>query len=221
MQVNKLYVFHSMDPVIVKHPLHNFQSYRAGSTGTVGIPLTSVRLKQSTPDMKMRWDKTFNGKTAPYHGSNVQNGYQYSFTSGGGPARMDYKGFYGRKSFKTAHGWEYQDLRKPDTKHEVIMGSTGRYSYNNKVATLYEAKRTGKMFLPLPGPYGPTGLTRGNQVPRVVSSSGPTLPVMADSISQPVVNADGTVTWVRCENGVWKIKNFKPAPAPGQMDTSA
>lgn len=215
MLVNKLYVLHCMDPVLVKHPYKNFQTYTPGPTGTVGVPLTSIKLKHSNPDMPLRWDKTFSGKNSPLHGSNIQNGYSYSFTSGGGPARMDYEANFNRRSFKTDHGWEYQDLRKPDVKHETIMGSTGRYSYNNKIATLYEAKRTGNMFLPLPGAYGPKGLTRGNQVPRVMSSSATSLPLMVSQIKQPVVNQDGTVTWVWCSTtGRWEPRDNNT------MDTS-
>ncbi|MBF9645471.1 hypothetical protein IAI43_12105, partial [Streptococcus pseudopneumoniae] len=56
------------------------------------------------------------------------------------------------RGFKTQHGLVYQDLRAPDTTLEPIMGSTGRYPWYNKIATIYEAKRTGDLFLPLPGP---------------------------------------------------------------------
>lgn len=207
LQVNKLYVFLSMDPVIQRYRLKNFQTYTAAPVGSVGDPLSSVRLKQSNPDMKMRWDKEFSGKNAPRHGSNIQDGYTYSFTSGGGPGRIHEYGYYGNSSFRTDHGWVYQDLRAPDVTHEVVMGSTGRYTYHNKIATLYEAKRTGKMFLPLPGEYAPTKLTRGNQVPRVVNSMTANTPRFG-------INGSG-IPWVRCGDNKWRKQNEVGTQAPG------
>lgn len=155
-----------VDPVYFKRT----QIISPGVVGSVGDTLGGVRLKQSTPDMAMRYDPSFE---SPITGSNVQDGYSYSYTSGGGPARTIEKTMANR-GFKTQHGLVYQDLRAPDTTLEPIMGSTGRYPWYNKIATIYEAKRTGDLFLPLPGPYGPTDITRGSQVPRITATIGPT-----------------------------------------------
>lgn len=61
----------------------------------------------------------------------------------------------------------YQDLRAPDKLTQPLMGSTPDYSWHNKLATNYEAKRTGDKFLPLPGGYQPSPgeLTRGGMYP--------------------------------------------------------
>lgn len=139
----------------------------------VGDVTTGVRLRQSAPDMAMRYDKSFSGdQGALLLGSNVQDGYSRSETSGGMGARVVDKHLPMNNGFKHAHGFRYQDLRAPDTLHEPLLAPTERYSWRNKIATIYEAKRTGDMFLPLPGPYGPTSLPRGGQVPRVVESNG-------------------------------------------------
>lgn len=163
-----------VDPVYYKRTV----TISPGVVGSVGDVISGVRLKQSNPDMPMRYEKEFSGREAAITGSNVQDGFSYSYSSGGGPPRtlefsLASRG-YPNRGFKTVHGWRYQDLRAPDTTLEPVMGSTGRYDWYNKIATVYEAKRTGDLFLPLPGPYGPTNMTRGSQVPRITDVISPT-----------------------------------------------
>ena len=158
-----------VDPVYFKRTV----TISPGVVGSVGDALGGVRLKQSTPDMPMRYEAAFSGANAPITGSNVQDGFSYSYSSGGGPAKTLEK-TWANRGFRTNHGWTYQDLRAPDTTLEPVMGSLGRYNWYNKIATVYEAKRTGDLFLPLPGAYGPKDITRGSQVPRVVESINPT-----------------------------------------------
>lgn len=172
-RVNKLYVSYFMQAIV--DPVYYKQTVRIspGVVGTVGDAVNGVRLKQSAPDMKMRYDKSFSGSHgALLLGSNVQDGFSRSETSGGMNATVIQKHLPCSNGFKHGHGWRYQDLRAPDTLHEPLLAPTERYSWRNKIATIYEAKRTGDMFLPLPGPYGPTSLPRGGQVPRIVDSSG-------------------------------------------------
>lgn len=149
-----------VDPIYYKRT----QVISPGVVGTVGDVLGSVRLKQSTPDMAMRFDSDFYGTNEERLGSNVQDGFSYSFTSGGGPP-TSLQGSFATRGYKTNHGWRYQDLRAPDKNTEPLMGSTGRYNWYNKIANVYEAKRTGDLFLPLPGPFQPTSMTRGSQYP--------------------------------------------------------
>lgn len=150
-----------------------------GIVGSVGDALVSVRLKQSAPDMKLRYDKAFSGKNEMKNGSNVQDGDMRSFTSKGESARV-YDSNWQNKKFKTAHGWVYQDLRAPDKTLTEVMGSTGRYDWYNRVANTYQAKITGDMFLPLPNGFQPAGVPRGGQVPRIVATDEPTLPDLTD-----------------------------------------
>ncbi len=194
-----------VDPVYYK----NTQIISPGVVGSVGDVIGGVRLKQSTPDMAMRYDKTFE---SPITGSNVQDGYSYSYSSGGGPARTFEKTMSNR-GFRTVHGWKFQDLRAPDTSMQPVTGSTGRYPWYNKIATVYEAKRTGDLFLPLPNGYTPSGVPRGSQVPRVTDIMEPSdayLTNLGDqreqpkqllpNVSQPIVQ---TPNATRCiKNGV-------------------
>lgn len=124
--------------------------------------------------MPIRWDEWTAHGNEPRNGSNVQSGAYTSHCSRGGPAFTIDSNWGGRRDFKTSHGWYYQDMRAPDRRVEPIVGSTPQYSWHNKIATTYEARRTGFNFLPLPGPYLPNRgeITRGGQFPRLTDAVG-------------------------------------------------
>lgn len=151
-------------------PLNRWDHARIqpGSVGSVGDVNLTPRLKHSYPNLPLRFDKSFSGKKERYLGSNVQNGTQKSFDSGGGPARTIDSNWGGRRHFKTRHGYIFQDVRVPDDSVEPFLSSTPDYSWRNKLATCYEAKRTGSNFLPLPGAYfpSPNQIVRGGMFPR-------------------------------------------------------
>lgn len=152
-------------------PLNRWADSRIqpGSVGSVGDVNLTPRFKQSAPDLPMRFDPYFRGKKESRLGSNVQNGTQKSYDSRGmGPVTVD-SNWGGRRNFKISHGWVYQDMREPDKRVEPILGSTPNYSYQNRLATVYEAKTRGEKFLPLPGGYipSPGEITRGGAFPHV------------------------------------------------------
>ena len=140
----------------------NYDRIQPGSVGSVGDVNLTPRFKHSYSDAPLRFDPYFAGKNAPFLGSNVQNGTQPSYDSSGGPAYTVDSNWGGRRNFKTRHGYIYQDLREPDKSTEAILGSTPAFSYKHKVASVFEAKRTGEKFLPLPQGYKPMN----NQIPR-------------------------------------------------------
>jgi hypothetical protein len=142
-----------------------YNSIRPGVVGSVGDVLLNPRYAQSSPDMPMRFDKSFNGPKESRLGSNVQNGTIKSYDSKGGPARTYDTNWGGRRNFKISHGYVYQDMRAPDKSVQPILGSTPDYSWHNKIATTIEAKRTGNLFLPLPHGYEPVAQTRGGAYP--------------------------------------------------------
>lgn len=147
-----------------------------GLVGSVGDVLAAVRLKQSTPALPMRFDPAYE----PMYGSNVQDGFSYSFTSGGGPAATVQQIRQYHPPERSVVGIKYQDLRAPDKTLEPLMGSGGRYNWYNRVANVYQAKVTGDMFLPLPGPFQPNSITRGSQVPRIVAIDRPSFTNLND-----------------------------------------
>lgn len=60
-------------------------------------------------------------------------------------------------------------MRAPDKLSQPVLGTTPDYTWHNKLATVYEAKRTGDKFLPLPHGYNlaPGASARGGAYPRV------------------------------------------------------
>lgn len=138
-----------------------------GVVGSVGDVLTGVRLRQSEPHMAVRYEN--NPFEQMVLGSNVQDGYSQSFSTGGGPARA----FDPVPGNLRAIGWIKQDLSVPYRYTEPRMGSLGRYSMYNRTANIYEQRRTGALFQPLPGEYVPLSMPRGSQMPRVIETIGP------------------------------------------------
>ncbi len=161
-----------MEPLIAKQRFQNITTFSPGVVGSIGVTNLTLRNRSSAPDLPINLDDAWSGSI--HQGSNVQDGSIISHDSFGGPSRVYDTNWNSGRDFKTSHGWVYQDLRVPDRRFEPIMGSTGRYSWNNKIATVYEAKRTGDMFLPLPGPYqlAPGEVPRGGATPVVVGTFG-------------------------------------------------
>ena len=89
-----------------------------------------------------------------------------NFEGNGVPKLVDER-WGGRHNFRTNVGWKVQDLTSPDKLVEPFVSSLGDYSWRNRIATTYEAKRTGEKFSSLPGEYtlAPGEISRsGNQV---------------------------------------------------------
>lgn len=136
----------------------NFHRISPGGVASVGDTVVSTRLKQSAPDLPMRTLAEDSGNNMPRFGSAADP-----------VGRTIDSNWGGRRDFKTAIGWVMQDLRLPDMRVEPFVGSTGDYSWRNKLATVQELKPRGEYFLPLPGPYIPLPgeLPRGGNVPSV------------------------------------------------------
>lgn len=133
-----------------------------GGVGSVGDVNVTPRLKHSSPDMPIRWANWAYGQNAPYLGSNA-----HTFETGNGQAGTVDMNWGGKRGFRTNIGWKVQDLTQADTLVEPFVSSLGDYSWRNRVATTYEAKRSGENFLPVPGEYilAPGEISRGgNQV---------------------------------------------------------
>lgn len=156
-------------PLTVDQKYKNNWTISPGPVGSVGDVLVTPRLKQSAPDLPMRWSRWAYGQNAPYLGQNVQDGQVKSFNDGGTTARTVDGRIGGRRDFKTNVGWRVEDVSKPDTMVEPFVSSLGDYSWRNRVATTYEARRTGENFLPVPGEYilPPGEMTRGGNSVRV------------------------------------------------------
>lgn len=155
----------------IKLPLNQWDknSIRPGPVGSVGDALTSVRIKQSMPDMDFAYDKTFAPKNDVLRGSNVQDGQWFSFSDHGYNAQVKKRKLHKNNSFKTAVGWFKQDVSPPEKMVEPKLLPQGRVGWNTQEAAILQ--RSGDMFKDLPGGYkAPPGvLPRGNQYPRAVN----------------------------------------------------
>lgn len=132
-----------------------------GMVASVGDALIFPQLKTSLPDMPIREDPVFANRTG--NGS-IMTPQPYVLDSNWNMGRSE----------NTAYGLRQQDIRAPDRLHEPTLASVPQYMWRNKVATVYEAKRRGDKFLPLPGPYqlAPGEMARGGQVVRTTDIEG-------------------------------------------------
>lgn len=151
-------------------PLNRWDKARIapGPVGSIGDALTSVRIKQSTPDMPIAYDKLFSAKNDSNRGSNVQDGSWASFADGGYGAEV-----YARKrQKKTNVGTFMQQMSSNDRSFESIVVPQPQVGTRTQAETIL--LRQGDKFQITPGGYGPEPgqLLRGGQVPRVVYTQG-------------------------------------------------
>ncbi len=150
-----------MTTLVHKKRLNVMETARPGLEASVGDTLVTPQLTTSTPDMPVRYDKQFYDR--PSNGS-LMTAQPYVLDSNWNMGRSE----------NTAYGLIQQDLRAPDKLHEPTLQGVPQYEWRNKVATVYEAKRSGFKFLPLPGPYqvSPGEMVRGGQVVRTTDIEG-------------------------------------------------
>jgi len=174
-------------------------SIRPGPVGSVGDVNTSVRFKQSAPDLAPRYSKQFSGKVGENSGSNVADGMWHGYTSGGRVARTITAPLGYRQGFRTGVGWLIEDLRAPDTTRVPQMGTIGNFGWQSQIASVKRAKVTGDLFLPLPGGYSiglTDGIPRGSQIPSIVAESegtGIALPAAAVKVTDPRFGENGSI----------------------------
>lgn len=173
----------------------DFSCISPGPVGSVGDTLGQVRYKHSFPDQGIRLDPDYINSKQNRLGSNVSDGNHTSFTSGGrGDPFVLNSPWSDTRIRKTSWGQIVQDVRASDKLHEPRVGSVPQLQWNNRLATVYNAKRTGHMFLPLPGPYvaSPGETPRGGQLPKVTAITGGekfTTDLSKDALQTPDVYA--------------------------------
>lgn len=203
-----------MDTLVrVSYPLNEWdkKSIRPGPVGSVGDCLTGVRLQQSTPEMAIKYSKTFSGKNEPLRGSNVQDGDWASFSSGGFNAVVKRRKIYNPSSFKTPVGWKHQDAVPPARTVEPKVAEQGRQGFETQAAAILY--KSGSMFGELPGGYSaPAGvLPRGGMNPRVITGGADNTPptTRPDFVSpmekRPLPNTGGLIQSI--------VNNLLPTPA--------
>lgn len=159
-QDNKVCVLFQMTTLSRPRRLNQMETARPGGIASVGDTLVCSHLATSYPDAPIRFSEN-------YYRNDLGSGVTMQ------PYVYDSSWNMGR-SENTAYGIMQQDLRAPDKLHEPTLQSVPQYQFRNKIATVYEAKRTGNKFLPLPGPYVPAvgEMVRGGQVVRTTDIEG-------------------------------------------------
>jgi hypothetical protein len=126
-----------------------------------------------------------------------------------------------RQGFKTAVGWVKEDIIPTDRTRETKVDPIGNFGYKTKIASVYKAKITGELFLPVPGGYNVSMLNgatpRGSQIPRIVAQSSgqiiPDVPINTPITKPPEMVPeyviDNTVVWVPPEGH--PLREFAPA----------
>jgi hypothetical protein len=130
-----------------------------GVVGSVGDGLTYTKLQTSSPD-QLSYRKPLSNT-----GSNVQDGYSSSYTSGGGGASVLRKSFGYREHFRSRVGWIKEDLR-PGFSPVQPTQLDRQGVWQERAARIYKAGE--KKVLELPGGYVPERMTRGSQIPRII-----------------------------------------------------
>lgn len=150
----------------IKFPLNfwNKDYISPGSVGSVGDTISRVRLRQSSIDLPARYER----ENISANGSNVQDGYSTSYSTGGLGSKTVERPLPFRPSFKTNVGWRHQDIVAADRSREIKVASLPQFTWKSGLASVERAKDTLR-FNPLPGGYGPSGLTRGGMNPRITS----------------------------------------------------
>ena len=172
-----------------KAPLNKWDkgSIRPGPVGSVGDALTSVRIKQSSPDMPFAYDKTFNPDNDVLRGSNVQDGQWFSFSDHGYGAQVKRKKLNKNGSFKHSIGWMEQNIVPEARSTEPKVLDQPLQGWNTQVGEILQ--RQGDMFSDLPGGYGPTSMTRGGAFPSIQTSLKTKIPETKQIVSSVVQNS--------------------------------
>lgn len=159
--LNKVCVVFQMTTLAHPKRLNLVDTIIPGKVGSVGDANVTPRLAQSAPDLPMRFNPLFyNNPTMGSYSTSQPYTYDSNWNMG--------------RSEQTAYGLVQQDFRAPDKLHEPTLGAIPQYQWRNKLASVYKAKRTGDMFLPLPGQYtlAPGEMARGGQVVRTTDIEG-------------------------------------------------
>jgi hypothetical protein len=158
-------VFHIMETLLYYQRANPTPVPTPGTHASIGATATQVRLKQTTPDLRSRFQKDSTGAGALRFGSDSTGGTKRSLMNG------SYK--YKTKTIlvKDAHlrnrGVRVRDLRPTQDRHEEpVLAMVPRYSWKlkeNQVTSNY-----GVLFQDMPGGYAPQpgDVLRGTSYPR-------------------------------------------------------
>jgi hypothetical protein len=132
-----------------------------GPVSSIGDVLQNVRLKQSAPELPMRF--LYNDYELEHRGQNVQDGQWFNFTSGGYAAKTVVRDSYNAPYETNQIGISTQELRPTNLASSTRVAARPQDSWKSQAGQTMLSKTTGIDFRPLPHGYPNTGVSRGPQ----------------------------------------------------------
>ncbi len=142
-------------------PLNRWMDWddcQPGKVGSIGDPLTAVRLKQSAIDLPPRYDALNPLGVSQRLGTYVQDG-----TQGGAPARA-FGGEFSNPDPWSPRGFTVTNVIPSDRVVDPVFLGVNQLTWKNNVAQTFDAIVGGNKFAPAPGSFqlAPGELPRGN-----------------------------------------------------------
>lgn len=147
--------------------LWNNKYISPGPVASIGDVLQNVRLKQSAPELAMRWE--FNDKQLQNRGNNVQDGLYESFSNDGLNAIAVIRDVYSDGYETKAVGDRMQNIVPSGLSMAPRILGRPQDSWKHQTAVL---RRPPVMPLALPGGYPREGATRGPQLTHTLVQGG-------------------------------------------------
>ena len=139
----------------------NYDYISPGAVSSVGDVLQNVRLKQSAPELPMRF--LYDDEELVERGQNVQDGQKPSFTSGGYGPRTVVRDSYNSPYETNQVGISTQELHPTNLASSTRVAARPQDSWKSQAGQTLLSKSTGADFRPLPNGYPATGVPRGPQ----------------------------------------------------------
>ena len=143
--------------IVEPHHIIRTRIGRAKEEGSgVGATRVRPRVRQSNPDKPPVYMPYWAGNKGNVLGSNLQDGDDTSYGSGGGQPKLSYGRFTGNRSFKHQYGYRFHSIHPEmaETPTTASPNSIGPYSWRLKQATARQVYTKGnKFFSVIPGPY--------------------------------------------------------------------
>jgi hypothetical protein len=161
-----------------KHYGQNQYHIQPGPKGSIGDWNQNFRLPQSSYDMPVKYAE--NKPELLRKGTGLQDGMYYNSFTGGYGAKINDISFYTSPYKVQKLGDRYQDLRPNDITGIARQQDIPRLSWRFQKARLFNAKTTGKQFLPLPAQFRLRGVPKGIEPERFIFS-GPATSIYTPS----------------------------------------
>jgi hypothetical protein len=130
-----------------------------GPVSAVGDVVQNIRLKQSCPELAMRWD--LSKSEVKQRGSGVSDGTVPNNYTGSSLTTTVVSDYYHSPNESDVVGFAYQDLRPNDLAASTRELGAPQFGWKSTQASVNKALVMGKQFLPVTQGYPKSGVSRG------------------------------------------------------------